>query len=157
LALGLLESFYAQAVSVLNIDFIYAGYSEKFEGSTSASSGSSLKTNTTMFFGSGAFRYGPLLQYEIPSENSAEYIAGGAIGMGANYFLELGGGYLKRDFGSYEESGYGFMAKVGKHFSLGSGYTARISVPFIYKQITSGLANKTIYNYIPYIGLGVGF
>ena len=146
----------AFGVAVFNFDFIFAGSSEQFEGA-SETTGISFKSNTTLFFGDGEFRYGGLVQYEAPSENSIEYIVGILAGIGSINFLEIGGGYLKRDFGSYTEEGYAGMIKIGRHFSLSNSLSFRLSIPFIYKKITSGLVNKTIYNYIPYIGLGFKF
>ncbi|MBL6990408.1 MAG: hypothetical protein ISR65_11545 [Bacteriovoracaceae bacterium] len=140
----------------LNIDAIFSGYSETLDGASEATTGTSFRSNTTFFLGTTKLYYGAMVQYEIPSENDFEYILGGAIGFGDQYFLELGGGLLKREIGGFEDTGYGIIGKIGTKFQIGR-FNLRISLPIVYKAITDGQSLKTIIQYIPYLGLGYNF
>ena len=95
-------------------------------------------------------------QFEIPAAGSQEWIAGVGGQLMEKAFLELGGGYLNRNFGGFIERGWGAMIRPGVAFPMGR-WRLRVSFGGVVKWVTSGVTTRTLIEYIPYVGLGYEF
>jgi hypothetical protein len=134
-------------------DVIVSGTYETISGS--ASHGVSLRTHNQMLLGEEGFRYGLGFQFEMPSSDTKEYIVGAAIQLGSRFIFGLGAGYLLRDFGGYNETGLGGWVQPGFALPLSESFDLRITVPVIFKFVTSGIATKIVMDYVPYLGIGL--
>jgi hypothetical protein len=138
--------------ATITIDGIVAGSYDK-TGSYDADHGVSIRSQIGLYLGKGP-GYGALVQYEMPSSDTKEYILGGGVRLGgAKAFLELGGGYLTRDISGFKETGWGAIVKPGLAAAVSGSWQLRLSIPFVYKNVTSGAATRTLIDYVPYVGV----
>jgi hypothetical protein len=89
--------------------------------------------------------------------NTYELIIGGGLKIAGTYFFEADIGFLYREFGGYTEKGLGIIAQFGRYFDMTESLKFKVSLPVVFKIVTTGLTRKIIIDYVPYIGISYFF
>ena len=138
----------ANAESQLNLDFIAAGASD----SSTAQSGISIRTTGSLLFDLSDFYVGPTVSSERPNDSIITYVFGAAMSIGEDLFFQFGAGYLIISTSLSNEKGFAFTPQIGKNFELSQSVFFRVSIPVVIKLVTSGTPERTLIDYVPYIG-----
>ena len=132
-------------------DLIFAGALEKSD--SNLNHGVGIKSHQTVYFGE-ELAGGLAVDLEFPNSGVFEITVGPTGRYGLDTYLEFGVGFLFRDFGSFIERGPTLRLAFGKKFEIDDHWVFKVSLPLVFKFITSGVSTKTSIDYVPYLGVG---
>lgn len=149
LTLLLFPSLSSLAETSLNVDLIVAGATD----SSTDQNGMSIRTLTSFMFHSDEIAFGPTFYFEKPNAPLQTFILGGTFSIGNDWFFQTTFGYLISSVATATEKGWGIIPQFGKSFQISSDLDLRVSLPIVIKIISTGTPERTMLDYVPYIGV----
>jgi len=112
-----------------------------------------LRTRNYIYLGGGSFHFGPVVRVELQHSYLQDYSYGAGLKLGKRFFFECEGALMRRQFEGAMGNGYLLGILIGWQFTK----VFRIAFPVTVKRTELGSDNRWTLDYLPYIGLKVGF